>query len=146
METRKAARSSTALPSPKGIKPESTLYPSTQGSDSTRMAKKFTNTAFLRLQPHKSIPKATMFSNTAITVDSAAKLMNTKNSAPHTRPPAMPPKILGSVTNTRPGPCPGLTPKEKQAGKMIRPAISATKVSSSVMLTLSLSSVRSLPM
>lgn len=48
------------------------------------------------------------FSNTAMMVDSAAKLMNTKNSAPHSCPIGIWPNTLGSVTNTRPGPLPGL--------------------------------------
>ena len=38
----------------------------------------------------------------------------------------------------RDGPASGSTPKEKQAGKMIRPAINATKVSSEQMRTASL--------
>ena len=40
-------------------------------------------TAVLRVQFHLSIDQLMRFSNTAMMVDSAAKLMNTKNSAPH---------------------------------------------------------------
>ncbi len=46
-------------------------------------------------------------------------------------------KILGKVTKINPGPAPGSTPKEKQAGKIIRPAIRPTKVSSPAIQTAS---------
>ena len=46
-------------------------------------------TALLRFQPHRSIAKDRMFSNTAITVDSAAKDINRKNRAPQSLPPAI---------------------------------------------------------
>ena len=92
------------------------------------------------------MPKETMFSNTAMMVERAAKDMKTKKSAPNTRPPGISLKILGRVTKTRPGPCAESTPNAEQAGKMIRPAISATKVSSSVMLIDSPVRERSLPM
>ena len=59
--------------------------------------------------------------------------MNTKNSAPHSRPPAIPANTLGSVMKIRLGPLSGLTPNVKQAGKMISPALMATKVSSTQM-------------
>ena len=50
------------------------------------------------------------FSNTAMTVESAAKLMNTKNSAPHTLPSGIWPNTTGSVANTSEGPESGVTP------------------------------------
>ena len=65
--------------------------------------------------------KLMMFSNTATTVDSAAKLMNRKNSVPHSCPTGIWLNTLGSVMNTRPGPLPGSTPNAKHAGKMMRP-------------------------
>ena len=74
-----------------------------------------------------------MFSKTAMTVDRAAKDMNTKNREPQKRPKGILLKMFGRVTNTRPGPEPGLTPKAKQAGKMMRPAMSATTGSSRTM-------------
>ena len=86
-----------------------------------------------------------MFSNTAMTVERAAKLMKMKNSVPHSWPPAMTLKMLGRVTKTRPGPEPGSTPKAKQAGKMIRPAIRATKVSRPMIHMASPVRERSLP-
>ena len=55
--------------------------------------------------------------------------MNRKNSAPHSRPPAMLTNTRGSVMKIRAGPLLASTPKEKQAGKMIMPDIRATKVS-----------------
>ena len=122
------------VPLPSGAKPLHTLKPSTQGMLRTVMTTAFTATAFFRLQPHRSMAKLMMFSNTAMMVDSAAKVMNRKNSAPHRRPPAIWLKTLGRVTKTRPGPSPLLTPKAEQAGKMIRPDIRATLVSSRVTL------------
>ncbi len=70
-----------------------------------------------------------IFSNTAIIVDKAAKLINTKNNVPQTWPNHISLKILGNVINTNPGPLPGLTPKAKQAGKIINPDNKATNVS-----------------
>ena len=78
--------------------------------------------------------KAAMFSNTATTVVRAAKLMNRKKRAPQNVPPASWLKMLGSVTKIRPGPAPGFTPNAKQAGKMMKPDISAAKVSRPMML------------
>ena len=74
-----------------------------------------------------------MFSSTAMTVVRAAKLMKIKKSMPHSWPPGILLNTLGRVTNTRPGPEPASTSKAKQAGKMMRPAMSATNVSSSKM-------------
>ena len=73
-----------------------------------------------------------------MTVEKLAKLMNRKNSEPHSRPPAMSWNTLGRVMKMREGPLSGSTPKEKQAGKMMSPAISATKVSREQMRTASL--------
>ena len=57
-----------------------------------------------------------MFSNTAMTVESAAKDMNTKNSVPHTCPPGICSNTLGSVMNTSPGPASGCH-AEGEAGR-----------------------------
>ena len=46
-------------------------------------------TDFLRLNPKRSIPKETMFSNTPTIVDRAAKKRKRKNRAPQTRPPGI---------------------------------------------------------
>ena len=103
-------------------------------------------TAVLRVQFHLSIDQLMRFSNTAMMVDSAAKLMNTKNSAPHSCPGGIWLNTLGSVTNTSPGPLPGSTANAKHAGKMMRPATSATAVSKPQMRSASPVSDRSLPM
>ena len=42
-----------------------------------------------------------MFSKTAMTVENAANIMNTKNSAPTMRPPGMLLKMLESVVNRK---------------------------------------------
>ena len=86
-----------------------------------------------------------MASNTAITVVSAAKLMNRKKSEPQSRPNGMLRNTFGSVTNMRPGPSPGFTPYAKHAGITMSPAETATSVSSSPTWMPSPRSVRSRP-
>ena len=71
-----------------------------------------------------------MFWNTAITVENAANVINTKNKLPQSRPPAMLLKIFGSVMKISDGPELGCTPYAKHAGKMISPDVKATNVSS----------------
>ena len=124
-------------PSPNGMTPLQTLKPSTQGMDSTMMATRLTMTALPRDQPSRSIANERMFSKTATTVVMAAKDMNRKNRLPQSCPSGISLKMLGRVTNTRPGPAPGSMPNAKQDGMMIRPAMTATNVSSAVMLTAS---------
>ena len=139
----KSSRSWMVLPAPRGAMPLHTLKPSTQGMERTRIRIRFTRTDFLRVQPQRSMPKLMIFSNTAMMVDRAAKLINTKNRVPQRRPPAIWLKIFGRVTKTSPGPSPGSTPKAKQAGKITSPAISATTVSRMQMFTDSPINVRS---
>ena len=95
------------------------------------------NEAFLRLIPNISIENDSIFSNTAITVEKLAKVMNRKNKAPQSLPPAILVNILGRVTNISDGPASGSTPNEKHAGKMIIPDTIATKVSSTHILAAS---------
>ena len=73
--------------------------------------------------------QAMMFSNTAITVESAAQDINRKNRLPQIRPPIMEMNTFGNVMKIRLGPLSGFTPNAKHAGKMIRPAVIATNVS-----------------
>ena len=56
------------------------------------------------------MPQQMMFSNTASTVESAAKAMNRKNREPHNRPMAMLAKMLGRVMKIRLGPLVWSTP------------------------------------
>ena len=105
------------LPGPSGCTLLHRLKPRMQGILSSRMPIRLTATAFLRLQPQRSMPKVMIFSNTAMTVDRAAKVRNTKNRVPHRRPSAISLKMLGRVTKIRLGPESGRTPKEKQAGE-----------------------------
>ena len=109
---------------------------------STRLA----STALRREMAHLSIQQARMFSKTAVTVERAAKKRNTKNMAPHSRPPGMALKTLGRVTKIRLGPASGCTPKAKAEGKMIRPEMKATQVSRIPTLMASPNRRRSLPM
>ena len=63
---------------------------------------------------------ARMFSNTAMTVEKLAKVMNRKNSAPQMRAARHVDEDVGQRhENQLTGPRPAHTPKEKQAGKMI---------------------------
>ena len=87
-------------------------------------------TLFFLDQFNRSIENETIFSNTAIIVERAAKFIKTKNKVPQIWPFSITLKIFGSVTKTNPGPLPASTPKDIQAGKIINPAIVATKVSS----------------
>ena len=81
-------------------------------------------------------------------MENAAKVINRKNAVPHQRPiEPIPLNMLLIVTNRRPGPAaPAMSSDErpfaKQAGKMMRPAQSATRVSSVMMFTDSPSRVR----
>ena len=70
------------------------------------------------------------FSKTVMTVLKLAKLMKRKNMEPQRRPPAIFMNTFGRVRKIRLGPASGCTLKAKQAGKMIRPDMIATKVSS----------------
>ena len=68
------------------------------------MSTRFTRLDFLRLQPVSSMPQQMIFSNTASTVDMAAKAMNKKNRLPHSRPMDILAKMLGRVIKIRLGP------------------------------------------
>ena len=85
---------------------------------------------FFLPQPKLSMPLAIRFSKTAITVERLAKVIKRKKRVPHILPPAMLANTFGSVMKIREGPASGSTLKLKHAGKMIRPDITATKVSS----------------
>ena len=141
--TRKSSNPMISLP--RMVKSLNMVIPKIQGRDNRNMAIPFMSAAFFTLQFHRSCAKDMIFWNTAIMVESAAKDMNRKNSAPQNLPPFMALNTLGRVTNTRPGPYPGLTLKAEHAGKMISPAMSATMVSRIVMLTASPVSLCSLP-
>ena len=122
------------------------LKPRAQGRDKMIIAAAFIRTAFLRLQPNISIAKAIIFSKTAITVDIAANDIKTKNKVPQSLPKDIELKIFGSVAKIRPGPCPGFTPNAKHDGKIINPAIKATKVSSTMIFNASPAIAFSFPM
>ena len=67
-------------------------------------------TAFFRDQPKLSMQEESRFSNTAMTVEKLAKVMNRKNSVPHSRPPFILTNTLGRVMKISDGPESGLTP------------------------------------
>jgi hypothetical protein len=60
---------------------------------------------------------------------SAATTSSTKKTPPNTAPAGMLPKAIGSVTKTRPGPCPGSSPFANTSGNSATPASTATSVS-----------------
>ena len=69
----------------------------------------FTTADFFLVKPKMSMQKLTRFSNTPMTVVTAAKLRNTKKRVPQKLPAVMLAKMLGSETKTRPGPAAGAT-------------------------------------
>ena len=134
MDTIKSSRSIMFVPAPSGWKPDHTLNPRIHGILKTVIRRILIPTALVLFHPNRSIQKETMFSKTPTMVDSAAQNKNRKNKEPQIRPPAICVKMFGSVMNTSPGPASGSTPKAKQEGITISPAISATQVSRSTML------------
>ena len=137
LETRKSSIDWMS-PMPGMETPESTENPKTQGRDAKTSSGALQTTARLRVMFHWSMEKRRMFSNTAMTVESAAKAMHKKKSVPHSCPKGICWKTAGRVRNTRLGPEVGLTPNAKHAGKMIRPAMMATRVSRPAICTASL--------
>ena len=94
------------------------------------MMMQFTSAAFFRLQPNISMQKDMMFSNTAMTVEKLAKVMNRKNSAPQSLPPAIFTNTLGRVTKIRLGPAAGFHAVAEAGGEDDHDRdIRATKVS-----------------
>ena len=144
--TRKSSRSSTQVPLPRGSKPLQILKPKTQGRDSRIMPITAKGMRRRRSPPVSSQMLEIIISNTAITVDIAAKSMKRKKRVPQIRPPFIALKTLGRVMKSRFGPASGWIPKLKHAGKIIRPATIATKVSRNIIHRASLVSFCSLPM
>ena len=131
MLTRKSSVSRISLP-PIRCTFERILKPNTQGMLSTIISTTLISMAFLRSIPKLSIKDPTIFSKTAVTVEKLAKVIKRKNSVPQILPPLMSANTLGSVIKIKDGPSSGLILKLKQAGKIMSPDISATKVSSAL--------------
>lgn len=127
---------------PRGCIKLNILNPSAHGKDNIVIKIALNTIDFFKLQPHKSCAKERIFWKTAMIVERAAKLINRKKKDPHMRLPGISLNTFGSVINTRFGPLSGLTPKAEQAGKIIRPAISATIVSKTATLIASPVSLR----
>ena len=85
----KSSRSMIVVPSPRIWIPDHGPKPRIAGMERIMIRTILNATALLRFHPHRSIAKDRIFSNTAITVDSAAKDINRKNSAPQSLPPAI---------------------------------------------------------
>ena len=80
------------------------LYPKTQGILNTNINAKFAKTAFFLVHPKLSIEQAIRFSNTAVTVEKLAKVINTKKSEPHKAPIGILRNISGKVIKINDGP------------------------------------------
>ena len=145
LDTTKSSTSMIVDPGPNNWTPDHTLNPSTVGMDNTAMPTKLTVNAFRRSQPNTSMLMLMIFSNTAITVDNAAKDINTKKSIPHNVPLGIWLNTFGSVINSSDGPASGRIPKEIHAGITIIPATNAISVSNTNTLIASPVSLRSLP-
>ncbi len=104
-----------------------------------------TTAPFFLLHPVSSLTQARIFSQTAITVENAANVMNRKNMVPQIRPPSMELNTAAIVLNRSAGPSLTSRPSEVQAGKMIIPDMIATKVSRTMTFTDSPMRERSLP-
>ncbi len=128
--TMKSSKSIIFVPAPSGVIFCNTLKPSIHGSDSTMMAIALISEDFLTDIFVRSELNPIIFWKIAITVESAAKDMNRKNNAPHNCPRNIWLKIFGNVTKMSFGPCDGSTPNAKHAGKIMKPAMMATSVSS----------------
>ena len=108
----------------------------------------FITATFLRLRFASSSQNDIMFSNTAITVESAANVINTKNNEPTILPIGIALNMLDSVVNRKLAPtvdASAVTPLlyVKQAGNTISPDVIATNVSSDIIVIASPVSERS---
>ena len=101
---------------PSDYTPESTLKPSTHGSERAISMNVLVNAIFFRDRPVKSILHAMIVSKTAMTVEKAAKAIKIKKRLPQIRPPAILLKIFGSVINSRFGPLPASNVMDGFAG------------------------------
>ena len=106
----KSSKSRTPDPGPRGWKSDQRLKPRTQGSDREIMRTMLMRTLLRRVHPLRFMPKAMMFSKTAMTVDSAAKERKMKKSMPQICPPGIFTKRFGMVRKIRIGPASGLMP------------------------------------
>ena len=133
--TRKSSMS--RMPFPAICTSDHTLKPSAQGMLPRNTKGRRMRTVFFLLQPKSSMQLPMRLSKTAVTVEKLANVMKTKKRDPQNCPKDMLMNTFGSVTKMRDGPSDGSTPNAEHAGKMMRPAIRATNVSSAVILTAS---------
>ena len=86
------------------------LNPSTHGILPIITTGIFNRIVLILDHPKESVKVEMIDSNTAVTVEKLAKVINTKNSAPHTLPPGILIKTCGNVTKIRDGPESGAIP------------------------------------
>ena len=106
----KSSKSCILDPAPNGWKLLQILNPNTHGNDKMITTATFHATAFFTEQPVRSVAKEIIFWNTAITVERAAKDINTNNNDHHSSPPAIWLNTFGRVIKIRDGPEVGSTP------------------------------------
>ena len=109
MLTIKSSLSSTSLP-PMRCRLLHTLYPSTHGILAISIITPFISAALFLDQPNISMANDMIFSNTAITVEKLAKVINKKKRQPHMRPPCIFTNTFGKVIKIRLGPASTSTP------------------------------------
>ena len=107
LEMIKSSRSMMFVPSPRIWIPDHGPNPRIAGMERMMISTILNTTALLRFHPHRSIAKDRIFSNTAMTVEKLAKVINRKNNVPHRRPPAIFTKTFGNVTKISDGPASG---------------------------------------
>ena len=106
----KSSKSSTPVPAPRGWNPAHTLKPSAHGIERRKIRIQLMKHVFFLDHPNTSMQHEIMFSNTAITVENEANVINTKNKLPQSLPSDMLLKMFGRVMKIKLGPLFASTP------------------------------------
>ena len=130
----KSSASRKSLPKTCGMWPPTE---SAEGTPSSVIAAPIASADFARFQCSSSTAKVTTTSKSDMHEVKAAMKSSAKNAKEKIAPIGICAKTAGSVTNVSPGPEPASMPNAKTAGKMTRPAMKATEVSSSTIVRVS---------
>src|SRR5690554_1754222 len=119
----------------RGKKPDQRLKEKTVARPKSQAAKPNMMARVRRVIWKLSSAQATRGSSSEMAEVSAATPSRRKKAVPIKTPPPLDPKAMGSVMKVRPGPLDGSRPKEKTSGKIAMPAVMATIVSTTAMMT-----------
>src|SRR5579871_597190 len=131
----RSATKSKMLKRPAILTWEKTLKERAQKILPTKTKPPMSNTARCRPMPNFSIKWSTKGSANDSEEDRAAKKSKIKNNVPQNHPKGILAKTMGNDTNIKPGPWLGDRPFSKMRGKMAKPASSATKTSSTAIMS-----------